>query len=343
MSALRLIGLTAGLLIFLYTYLQFRRHRYRKGDFLLGVVIGAGLAAVSLFPSLVDGVSSLFQAPTRLMALAILSNIVLFGLFLFALRQISSVRNSLGDLVRMLAKGQYQEEHLERQVGEVVVVIPAFNEERNLEALLPNIPAAVDGKSVRALVIDDGAQDHSAMVAKRYAIPVSSHAINRGGGAAIKTGFELAVQSGAEIIVTMDADGQHNPSEIQRLVGPILSDEADVVLGNRFAGSYAERGGARHAGIVFFSWLVSLLSGQRVHDCTNGYRAIRASGLASLELREQQFHTAEFIMEAARHQLRIAEVPVSVLRRHEGESKKPPGLKYPLGFAWTVFRVWLRS
>ena len=89
--------------------------------------------------------------------------------------------------------------------------------------------------------------------------------------------------------------------------------------------------------------LVSLLSGVRVHDCTNGYRAIRASDLARLDLHEQQFHTSEFIMEAARYNLRIVEVPVSVTRRHEGASKKPRGVRYPLGFAWTLLKRWLLS
>ena len=141
----------------------------------------------------------------------------------------------------------------------------------------------------------------------------------------------------------MDADGQHNPEEIERLVTPILRDQADVVIGDRFSGSYSERGSSRHAGIVVFSWLVSMLSGARIHDCTNGFRAIRSSGLAKLDLREQQFHTAEFILESSRNNLTIVEVPVSVMKRHTGESKKPSGVRYPLGFAWTLLKVWLRS
>ncbi len=159
----------------------------------------------------------------------------------------------------------------------------------------------------------------------------------------MRTGFELALRAGPEAVVTMDADGHYNPDEIGRLAAPILEDQADVVIGDQFSGSYAERGSSRHAGIVVFSWLVSILSGSRIHDSTNGFRAIRSSGLAMLNLIEQQFHTAEFILEASRNQLRIVEAPVSVMKRHEGESKTPPGFRYPLGFALTLIKVWLRS
>ena len=343
MSALRITGLIASIIIAAFVIRQHRRRNYHRGEFLLGLLIAGALAAVSINPSLVDGVTSLFQAETRLLALAIVSNIVLFALFLFSLREISSLRSSLGELVQALAREEYEQSYESDDASEIVVVIPAFDEEANLEFLLPQIPASVDGKSISTIVIVDGARDRSAEVARKYATPVSSHAINRGGGAAVKTGFELALRTGAEVVVTMDADGQHNPDEIERLTAPILKDQADVVIGNRFSGSYAERGSSRHAGIIVFSWLVSILSGSRIHDSTNGFRAIRSSGLAMLDLREQQFHTAEFILEASRNKLRIVEAPVSVMKRHEGESKKPPGLRYPLGFAWTLVKVWLRS
>ena len=343
MSSLRLFGLLFAGLILLYTVLQYRRGRYRRIELLIGLAIGLSLGAVSASPPIVDGITAAFAAPTRIMAIAILGNLALFAILMFSLREISDLRSSVGDLVSALAQEEYEQGRATDKADDIVVIIPAFNEEKNLEFVLPDIPASVDSSPVSALVIVDGARDKSESVARRYSVPVTSHAINRGGGAAIRTGYELAIRDGAQIVVTMDADGQHNPTEIDRLVGPILLDEADVVLGNRFAGAYAEQGSARHFGIVGFSWLVSLLSGVRVHDCTNGFRAIRASALASLNLHEQQFHTAEFIMEAARNKLRIVEAPVSVMQRHEGQSKKPRGVRYPLGFAWALIRFWLLS
>ena len=191
-------------------------------------------------------------------------------------------------------------------------------------------------------MIVDGARDRSTEVAGKYATPVSSHAINRGGGA-VRTGFGLAHRTDAEVVVTMYADGQHNHDEIGRLVAPIFEYQADAVIGNRFSGAYAERGSSRRAGIVVFSWLVSILSGSRIYDSKNGFRAIRSSGLAMLDLREQQFHKVEFILEASQNKLRIVKDPVSVMKRHEGESKNPLGICYPLGFAWALVKFWLRS
>jgi hypothetical protein len=343
MSSLRLFGLIFAGLIHLYTILQYRRGRYRRIELLIGLAIGLALGAVSASPPIVDGITALFAAPTRIMAIAILGNLALFAILMFALREISELRASLGELVSALAQEDYAEGLENDRSQDIVVIIPAFNEEKNLEFVLPDIPASVGSSPVSALVIVDGARDQSESVARKYSVPVTSHAINRGGGAAIRTGYELAIRNGAQIVVTMDADGQHNPKELDRLVGPILKDEADVVIGDRFSGAYAEQGSARHVGIVGFSRLVSLLSGVRVHDCTNGFRAIRASSLANLDLHEQQFHTAEFIMEAARNKLRIVEAPVSVMQRHEGQSKKPRGVRYPLGFAWALIKFWLLS
>jgi hypothetical protein len=129
---------------------------------------------------------------------------------------------------------------------------------------------------------------------------------------------------------------------MEKLVAPIVQDQADFVMGSRFLGEYEDRGGARHLGILGFTWLINLLGGVHISDCTNGFRAIRATSLAQFELREDRFNAPELIMEAARHKCRIAEVPVTIARRVAGESKKPRSFRYPLGFFRTIFEVWLR-
>ena len=343
MSYLRLVGLLISLAVLLYVWWQRHRRHYRRGEFLLGILVASGLGAVSLFPPIVNGLTQLFRVPTRLMALAILGNIVLFLLVLYVLRELSSVRDSMGDLVRALARAEYHAASREKAQQDIAVIMPAFNEEKGLEKLLPSLPSQVCGQSLRALVIVDGAQDQSAAVARHYAVPVTSHVVNRGQGDALRTGFELALQDGVDIVMTMDADGQHRPDEIERLVAPILAGEADFVMGTRFLGHYDDRGSKRHVGILGFSALISLLSGVRITDCTNGFRAIRASALTQLELRENRFSAPELIMEAVGKGLRIKEVPVSILSRYEGESKKPRSWRYPLGFALVILRTWLRS
>lgn len=166
--------------------------------------------------------------------------------------------------------------------------------------------------------------------------------VNRGQGDALRTGFRIAELERADVVVNLDADGQYLPEEMERLVAPVLDGKADFVLGSRFLGYYEEAGSVRHAGVVFFSWLISLLTGRRITDCTNGFRAIRVSELGKLDLREDRFNATELILEALKNGLRFEEVPVTMLRRAEGESKKPKRLAYPLGVFRVIVQTWLR-
>ena len=123
---------------------------------------------------------------------------------------------------------------------------------------------------------------------------------------------------------------------------PIIEGKADFVLGSRFMGFYEESGSVRHLGVVFFSRMISLLTGVKVSDCTNGYRAIRVSELHKLNLREDRFNANEIILEALKHKLRFEQVPVSMMTRAAGETKKPPKLAYPLGVFRVIISTWLR-
>ncbi|MBU3690508.1 MAG: glycosyltransferase family 2 protein, partial [Solirubrobacterales bacterium] len=168
------------------------------------------------------------------------------------------------------------------------------------------------------------------------------HAVNRGGGAAMRTGYRLMVDSEAEVTVTMDADGQHLPAEMERLVAPVLTGEVDVAHGSRILGSAEKGHPVREAGIVFFNRLVSLITGTKVTDCSNGYRAVRTTVLPRLVLRQEQFHTSEFLIEAIKRGIPSEEVPVTVVARIHGSSKKPAVFRYGVGFANAIFRTWLR-
>jgi hypothetical protein len=137
----------------------------------------------------------------------------------------------------------------------------------------------------------------------------------------------------------MDADGQHRPDEIPRLVEPVLAGRADYVQGSRYTGRYDDAGGARDTGVRGFTWLINRVSGAGITDCTNGFRAIRVESLGRLRLEEDRFSAPELILESARQGLRIAEVPVHVRARALGQSKKPRRLGYPLGFLRVIVQV----
>ena len=137
----------------------------------------------------------------------------------------------------------------------------------------------------------------------------------------------------------MDADGQHQPSELPRLIQPILDDEVDVVNGSRVLGAADPNHAARKLGIKVFAWALSLLTTSRVTDPACGYRAVRTEALRELEFHQDQFHNSEFILEASKRKLRSMEVPVTVTSRLSGASKKPPHFRYGLGFANALLRL----
>jgi glycosyltransferase involved in cell wall biosynthesis len=167
-------------------------------------------------------------------------------------------------------------------------------------------------------------------------------AVNRGGGSALIAGYDIALAAGAEIIVTLDADGQHLPQEIPNLVKPILDGEADMVNGSRVIGHYEAESGIRALGVTLFNWLISTLTLTRITDSSNSFRAIRASALAQLKLRQRQFHTPELLIEALKKNIRVKESPITIKSRLSGESKKPPTMQYGWGYVKSIISSWLR-
>lgn len=231
----------------------------------------------------------------------------------------------------------------QRLGGRVAVVIPAYGEAANLVELLPSMPTRLEGVPVTILVVDDGSRDGTSEAAIGGGAIVARLPHNRGGGAALRVGYALAVQAGSHAVVTMDADGQHRPEDIARVVEPVLSGRAEFVQGSRVLGSAEPGAFARELGIAFFNRLVRVLTRVHVTDCSNGFRAIRTDLLPQLDLRQPQFHAAEFLIEAVTRGYVFEEVPITVLRRNHGTSKKPPTLRYGYGFCRAIFSAWGRS
>lgn len=336
-----------------YGIAKYRKGNWQKFDLLLALLVSAGIATISLFPRIVNVVALLFSIENRPFSVLVFSNLLLFAMFFYLLNQLRASNRRSREIVRGFARHYYNERYVSQrrpngevtataERGKLLLIIPAYNEQEAIRGVLARVPKAVLGYDVDALVVVDGATDATEAVAIEHNFPVATHIVNCGGGDSLRTGFEIARMEDADIVVNMDADGQHQPEEIERLVSPIIDDSADLVVGSRFLGHYEERRSIRHAGVVLFSWLVSLLSGVKVTDCTNGFRALKVNYLQKLNLQEEQFHTTELILEAAKNKLRYQEVPVSVLRRAEGESKKPKRLRYPFGVLRVIVQTWLR-
>ncbi len=350
MSNLRILGIIVSLGILAFSINKLRAGKFRKLDLLISMALTIVLFSVSIQPDILNTMLSLFSFEAgsggRLIGLLVLSNFLIYLILLQLMGQVNTTKQNLSNLVKSLAKSQFHERH-QKQKGEklrspIQVIVPAYNEAKNIGAVLQRIPSQVMGLDVGIIVVIDGATDGTEEIVRKLNVPVVMHGINRGGGAALKAGYEIALEQDAEIIVTMDADGQHSPEEISNLVRPIIVDEADLINGSRVLGKYEKDSAVRATGIVIFNWLISLLTLTRITDCSNAFRAVRASELEKLELRQDQFHASELLIDAIKKGLRVKELPITIKKRLSGESKKPPSLKYGWGFTKAIFKTWLR-
>lgn len=343
---LRLLGVFIGLAIIIWSFARFRFHLIRRWEFVCVSFLGTGLTAVAIHPNLINALAGMFALQNaqygRLITLLLLSNFLVWILVL-GIRGKNNSRDIQFDmLVRKLAYDKFKEIDTDDAIQKITVIMPALNEAANLAYLLPTIPATVMDHKLGLLVIDDGSTDDTIATVRQNNFAVASNPINRGGGASLRLGYDIAAEGGAEIVITMDADGQHLPNEIERLVGPILKNEADIVIGSRVKGKREKDSIVRWIGIHVFNWMINFLAGTNISDCSNGFRAFRVKSLKNILLTHDQFHTAELIIEAARKKLRITEAPITVLRRHEGESKKGRNLSYGTNFLKSVLKAWFR-
>ena len=344
LTALRAAGLVIAAGIAAYAVV--RRRSLRNVDVLVLLAIALGLALVS-GTEVLDALLSAFSFEkgngTRIVGVAVFAILILFALVLRSLAQGSRITSELSALLEGLAWEEFRNAgEPARFVGKLGVLIPAYNEAESIAQVLARIPQEVCGLQTAVLVVDDGSRDGTGEVAQGAGAVVARHVINRGGGAALRTGYRLLADSGTAIVVTLDADGQHRPEEMARLVEPVVSGEVAMAHGSRVLGEAEPNHFARELGIVFFNRLVSLITRTKVSDCSNGYRAVRADVLPQLVLRQEQFHTSEFMIEAIKRGIPAKEVPVTVERRLHGHSKKPAVARYGMGFANAIVRAWLR-
>jgi glycosyltransferase involved in cell wall biosynthesis len=225
----------------------------------------------------------------------------------------------------------------------VMVLIPAYNERQSVADVIERVPAVAGGVETVVVLVDDGSRDGTATVAGAAGAVVVRQARRRGGGAALRTGYRLAAAAEASVVVTLDADGQHQPEEMERLVAPVLEGRAGLACGSRVLGTAEREGHARAVGIRLFSRLLSILLRQPITDCSNSFRAMRGDLPGALDLREDQFHAAELLVEAATRGTVVVEVPVTVRARAHGTTGKPPALRYGAGFTKAIAAAWLRS
>jgi len=190
----------------------------------------------------------------------------------------------------------------------VSIFVPAFNEERSIGSAV--LRAKKFGK---VYVVDDGSRDATAQVAADAGATILAHGKNLGYGAALKTIWQHAKKSSSEIIVIMDGDYQHDPSEIPLLIGPIASGKADACVGSRFLGKFVRPPPGRKQGVQLLNHLAGMHANGKAVDFQCGFRAFSRQAVGKISFKGDGYSAgAEMLVSAMRQNLRVVEVPVSV-------------------------------
>jgi len=349
MIGLRVIGGVAALALFVLAIRRYQRRSISRLNLIVTSLVTIGVIVLAIDPSIYNPLFDAFNFRSgggrRLLGVLIFATIVLFLLMVQNMAAVENANSSIRMLVEALTVQAFDWERVAATLPgteSIVVILPAHNEAENVGAVIHSLPDTLEGFPLVPIVVDDASEDATAEVARKAGAYVAHLMIRRGGGFALRIGYEVARRIDARVVVTMDADGQHVADEMPLLVKPILEGEADLVNGSRVLGEFERESVVRHVGVHFFSWLVTLITGSRITDVSNGYRAIRADVLRRFRLDQDQFWASELLIEGLRDRVRVREVPITIRARAGGESKKPKTFKYAWNFTKAIFKTWLR-
>jgi polyprenyl-phospho-N-acetylgalactosaminyl synthase len=189
------------------------------------------------------------------------------------------------------------------------IVVAAFNE----AAVIGPIVSDLVRRSYRVVLVDDGSHDATGQIAFSAGATVVTHPVNLGQGAALQSGIKFALRQGADYVVTFDADGQHRPSDIERLIDTLVNHGAAYALGSRFLGSSRGMPFGRRFLLQAAIWLTRAMTGLRLSDTHNGLRAMTREGARRISLRQNRMaHASELLEQIAGSGLPLVEVPVTI-------------------------------
>lgn len=211
--------------------------------------------------------------------------------------------------------------------------MPAYNESRIIGPLLENIkPLGLD-----IIVIDDGSTDATADIAEKKGAIVIKNETNRGKGASLKRGFEYTLKLDYESVITIDADGQHNPESIKDFIATQEKTSADIVIGNRMRNT-ENMPLVRIATNRFMSWLISQASKQNIPDTQCGFRLIQKDILKNITLLASRYDMeSEILIEAAKKGYKIESLPIETI--YQGEKSQIHPVRDTLRFIKTYLRL----
>jgi polyprenyl-phospho-N-acetylgalactosaminyl synthase len=193
----------------------------------------------------------------------------------------------------------------------IFVVIAAYNEEKRIGRVINDL---LKNKYTNIVVVDDGSTDNTFKIIKNTKVYALKHILNRGQGAALKTGIDFAISKNADVIVTYDADGQFLVKEIKKVIKPIIDEHYDVVLGSRFMGKTINIRPLKKIVLKLGVFVVYILYGIKVTDSQCGFRSFSKYSAKKIGLKSDRMeHAGEIFWEIKKNKLKYVEVPITVI------------------------------
>lgn len=231
----------------------------------------------------------------------------------------------------------------------VLILIPAYNEERNIVSTIASTKKVIGKRKWNILVVNDGSKDKTAELAEGEGVGVLNHPFNMGYGVAIQTGYKYALENNYDALVQIDADGQHDPKYINKMLAALDSFKADVIIGSRFK----ERTGykapiIRRVGMIFFSFIVNLVTRKNITDSTSGYQAYRKEVFSFLtsDFFPCDYPDADLLIMLHFAGFKIAEIPMKMYENRTGKSMHGSIVKnfyYVVKMCLSIFTILLRK
>lgn len=207
----------------------------------------------------------------------------------------------------------------------IAIIIPCYNEQDNILALYHEISSIANDTSpyhITPIFVNDCSTDNTKQLLEDKNLTHLNLSVNLGIGGAVQTGFKYAYRNGFDIAIQMDGDGQHPPTELNKLIQPILNNQTDVTIGSRYLTREGFQSTAlRRFGISYFKWLNRILVGVEINDSTSGYRAVNQKGMEVIsDYYPDEYPEPESIVLFSLKKLKLSEVPVLMRERQFGKS-----------------------
>lgn len=242
------------------------------------------------------------------------------------------------------SRQEFETRHADLKLSPVVALICAYEEEGNIGPVLAAVPKEACGLAVTTLVVVDGGNDRTDEISKESGAVTFVLSENLGHGYALRVGYSLCIELGAQYVVTLDADGQNDPAEIPSMLQPLLDDSADFVIGSRRLGVDQTTDRFRQLGVRVYARILDAIVSQGLTDSSSGYRAFKAELVEDIlpHLIQNQYQTAEVLIVASARGWRITERPTVWHPRASGISKKGSNLVFGTQYARVIATTWWR-